>query len=270
MELSDPPSTSLARSSHLRPKDQSLSGSGRRSPCRALQRPAGRPDLRPLGRRVVAVGARHPGGAVPLRYATGAHCAQRQVDAGPVPGRLGPRRVLSFAAAHPREFLPHQYHLRGVLLLLDTRTESFVRAAGELHGTGSDSVSLDGYTVAKPTRYFTGASGSQLPIFNVQLPPGNVFGLDETTAPELVLSPSAEQGYYLFVRPLLLVLTPSGGPRRGAPLETPRTSRTISPWSRTTRANRRAGPWWHDVHHGPSRLLPAPRARLSARAPAGG
>jgi hypothetical protein len=36
----------------------------------------------------------------------------------------------------------------------------------------------------------------------VQLPPGNLFGVDETVVPELVLSPSAEQGYYLFVRPL--------------------------------------------------------------------
>ena|SRR5437660_21751 len=32
--------------------------------------------------------------------------------------------------------------------------------------------------------------------------PGNLPGFDETTVPELVLSPSAEQGYYLFVRPL--------------------------------------------------------------------
>jgi hypothetical protein len=31
----------------------------------------------------------------------------------------------------------------------------------------------------------------------VQLPPGNLFGFDETTVPVLVLSPSAEQGYYL-------------------------------------------------------------------------
>lgn len=64
------------------------------------------------------------------------------------------------------------------------------------------SVSIDDFKVPKPTRFFTGASGSQSPIFNVQLPPGNLFEVDETVVPELVLSPSAEQGYYLFVRPL--------------------------------------------------------------------
>ena len=64
------------------------------------------------------------------------------------------------------------------------------------------SVSIDDFEVPKPTRFFTGASGSQSPFFNVQLPPGNLLGVDETVLPELVLSPSAEQGYYLFVRPL--------------------------------------------------------------------
>jgi hypothetical protein len=36
----------------------------------------------------------------------------------------------------------------------------------------------------------------------VQLPLGNIFGADETAIPELLLSPSAEQGYYLFLHPL--------------------------------------------------------------------
>ena len=61
---------------------------------------------------------------------------------------------------------------------------------------------IDGFKVPNRLRFFTGASGSQSPIFNIQLPPGNLFGVDETVVPELVLSPSAEQGYYLFVRPL--------------------------------------------------------------------
>ena len=69
------------------------------------------------------------------------------------------------------------------------------------------SVEIDGFKVPKPIRFFTGASGSQSPFFNVQLPPGNLFGADATAVPELVLSPSAEQGYYLFVRPL------RGGPQ---------------------------------------------------------
>jgi hypothetical protein len=64
------------------------------------------------------------------------------------------------------------------------------------------SVWIDDFKVPKPTRFFTGASGSQSPFFNLQLPPGNVYGFDETVVPELVLSPTAEQGYYLFVQPL--------------------------------------------------------------------
>ena len=84
----------------------------------------------------------------------------------------------------------------------ETRTEEFVRQAGSCEGPAQISVWIDGFTVPKPLRFFTGASGSPSPLFNVQLPPGNLFGADETMVPELVLSPTAEQGYYLFVRPL--------------------------------------------------------------------
>jgi len=84
----------------------------------------------------------------------------------------------------------------------NTRTEAFVRAAGSCTEPAQISVKIDGFEVPKPTRFFTGPSGSQSPIFNVQMPPGNLFGVDETVVPELVLSPSAEQGYYLFVWPL--------------------------------------------------------------------
>jgi hypothetical protein len=84
----------------------------------------------------------------------------------------------------------------------ETRTEQFVREAGSCTEPAQISVRIDDFTVPRPTRFFTGASGNQSPFFNVRLPPGNLFGADETTVPELVLSPSAEQGYYLFVRPL--------------------------------------------------------------------
>lgn len=63
-------------------------------------------------------------------------------------------------------------------------------------------MSIDGFQVPQPTRFFTGPTGSLSPLFNVQLPPHNVFGVDESIVPELVLSPTGEQGYYLFVRPL--------------------------------------------------------------------
>lgn len=86
--------------------------------------------------------------------------------------------------------------------LPETRTEEFVRQAGSCTEPVELSVRIDGFTVPNPLRFFTGASGSQSPLFNVQLPPGNLPGFDETVVPELVLSPSAEQGYYLFVWPL--------------------------------------------------------------------
>lgn len=83
----------------------------------------------------------------------------------------------------------------------ETQTEAYVRAAARCTGPVKISVKIDGLPVPKPERYFTGASGSQSPIFVVQMPPGNVVG-DEATVPELVLIPTAEQGYYLFVWPL--------------------------------------------------------------------
>lgn len=63
-------------------------------------------------------------------------------------------------------------------------------------------VEIDGRKVAKPARYFTGPSGNQSPLFSGQLPPDNIWNVSTTDAPELGLSPMAEQGYYLFVRPL--------------------------------------------------------------------
>lgn len=84
----------------------------------------------------------------------------------------------------------------------DTTTEDFVREAAACTEPAEIEVLIDGRKVAQPTRFFTGPSGSQSPLFNLQLPPANVFGLDETVIPELVLSPTAEQGYYLFVRRL--------------------------------------------------------------------
>jgi hypothetical protein len=187
-----------------------------------------------------------PAAVNPLTDATGEHCAQRQVDAvWFLAGSVSPDPVVRACVipAGKSLFFPLINTIYGAFLNdpPNTRTESFVRTAGSCTEPVQISASLDGYTVAKPTRFFTGASGSQSPIFNVQLPPGNVLGLDEIAVPELVLSPSAEQGYYFFVRPCAPVLTPSGGSRRGAPSETSRTSRTISPWSGTIRANRRAG-----------------------------
>jgi hypothetical protein len=143
----------------------------------------------------------------PLTDPTGAHCAQRQVDevwflAGSVATDPVVRRCE--VPAGKALFFPLINTFYGAFLNdpPDTRTEPFVRAMGSCTEPAQITVWIDDVTVHKPTRFFTGASGSQSPIFNVQLPPGNVLGVDDTAVPELVLSPSAEQGYYLFVRPL--------------------------------------------------------------------
>jgi hypothetical protein len=148
-----------------------------------------------------------PGAVSPLTDTTGEHCGQRQLD-----------RVWFLAGAFSSDpivrscevpagkalFFPLINTIYGAFLSdpPDTRTEEFVRAAGSCTEPAEISVSIDGFRVPQPTRFFTGPSGSPSPLFNVQLPPGNLFGVDESIVPELVLSPSAEQGYYLFVRPL--------------------------------------------------------------------
>ena len=148
-----------------------------------------------------------PAAVNPLTDTTGEHCAQRQVDnvwflAGS-PSTDPVVRSCEIPAGKSL-FFPLLNNFYGAFLSdePETRTEEFVRDAASCTKPAQISVSIDDFKVRNPTRFFTGPSGSQSPIFNVQLPPDNLPGLDETLAPELVLSPSAEQGYYLFVRPL--------------------------------------------------------------------
>jgi hypothetical protein len=148
-----------------------------------------------------------PAAVNPLLDTTGEHCAQRQVDkVWFLAGSVGPDPIVRACTvpAGKSLFFPLINTVYGAFLndSPETRTEEFVRAAGSCTEPAQISVRIDGFKVLMPTRFFTGASGSQSPFFNVQLAPGNLFGYDETVVPELVLSPSAEQGYYLFVRPL--------------------------------------------------------------------
>jgi hypothetical protein len=94
----------------------------------------------------------------------------------------------------------------------EQRTEQFARAQAACTEAAVISVSIDGQEVSNPTSYFTGTSGSQSPAFNVQMPygtaqdgPGNLLeslGYKIKQVQEWFLSPSAEQGYYLFLNPL--------------------------------------------------------------------
>ena len=148
-----------------------------------------------------------PGAVNPLTDGTGEHCAQRQIDGvWFLAGSFSTEPVARTCEVPAGQslFFPLVNSIYGAFLNdpPETRTEEFVRAAASCAEAAQISVSIDGFHVPQPTRFFTGASGSLSPLFNVQLPPGNLFGADESIVPELVLSPSAEQGYYLFVRPL--------------------------------------------------------------------
>jgi hypothetical protein len=131
-----------------------------------------------------------PGAVSPLTDTTGAQCAQRQVDAvWFLAGSVSPDPVVRTCEvpAGRSLFFPLISTFFGASLNdpPDTRTEAFVRAAGSCTEPAQIAVRIDDVQVPQPTRFFTGASGSPSPIFNVQLPPGNVFGVDDTVVPEL-------------------------------------------------------------------------------------
>lgn len=84
----------------------------------------------------------------------------------------------------------------------ETRTEAFVRAAAACTLPASISVWIDDVEIRDAERFFTGPSGSPSPLFAVQLPVDNVLPVTADVAQDLMFSPSAEQGYYLFLRPL--------------------------------------------------------------------
>jgi hypothetical protein len=151
-----------------------------------------------------------PAATNPLLDLTGEHCAQRQVDdvwflAGERVGAGPVVRECTIPEAKAL-FFPLINNFYGAFLNdpPETRTEEFVRAAAACMFPVELFAEIDGFKIRRLDRFFTGESRSQSPFFNVQLPPGNIFGVDEEVVPELVLAPSAEQGYYLFVRPLSL------------------------------------------------------------------
>lgn len=77
------------------------------------------------------------------------------------------------------------------------RTESYLRAQVACDAPTLLEANIDGAPVSNPAQYF-----EKSPLFDVQLPKDNVLGLKESDAPQLLLSPSVDQGYYLFLNPL--------------------------------------------------------------------
>ena len=86
----------------------------------------------------------------------------------------------------------------------ETRTAEAVRAAADAACDTSSisnlSVTIDGRPVAKATRFFTSVDKS--PLFQAQLPTDNIFLADTSSIPDLVLSPAAHKGFYIYVKPL--------------------------------------------------------------------
>jgi hypothetical protein len=150
-----------------------------------------------------------PAATNPLLDVTGEQCAQRQVDdVWFLAGTVGADPVVRECTIPEGKalFFPLINNFFGASLLdpPEARTEEFVRAQAACAFPVELFAEIDGFKIRRLDRFFTGEPGSQSPVFNVQLPPGNIFGVDEDSVPELVLTPSAEQGFYLFVRPLSL------------------------------------------------------------------
>ena len=149
-----------------------------------------------------------PAATNPLTDTTGAHCGQRQVgDVWFLGGRIfSTDPVVRVCQIPSTTSLFFPLINTGFAAFLndppEQRTEAFVRAHSACTEPVEISVWIDGRDVRRPERFFTGASGSQSPFFTIQMPTGNVLGAGEADIPELVLTPTAEQGYYLFVRPL--------------------------------------------------------------------
>lgn len=148
----------------------------------------------------------------PLFDQTGEHCDRRQVDetwflagilffAGDEPGPVFRECTIP---ARQALFFPLVNSLFGAFLddPPEQRTEEFLRSSASCTVPVEATVEIDGFRIPNPERFSTGPDGSLSPLFNVQLPPGNVFGAGPGDIPELVLSPSAEEGVYLYVYPL--------------------------------------------------------------------
>ena len=118
-----------------------------------------------------------PAAENPLTDATGQNCGQRQVDrVWFLAGTSGSDPVVRACDVPADKALFFPLIENAYFAFLsdppEQRTEEFVRSQAECTQPVQISASIDGRKVAHPQRFFTGPSGSESPIFNVQLPPG--------------------------------------------------------------------------------------------------
>lgn len=147
--------------------------------------------------------AEAPASTNPVSDTSGQHCALGQ--AGQVwflAGSFSPAPVTRTCSV-PRGkalFFPLLNKFYGAFLNdpPEQQTEAFVRSQVACMADATLSlVTIDGVAVSNPAQY-----REQSALFDVFLPEDNIFGASEAQIPELTLSPSADQGIYLFVLPL--------------------------------------------------------------------
>ena len=153
----------------------------------------------------------------PMLDLTGENCQQRQTgDVWFLAGLFGSPQAVVRNCDIPYGkalFFPLINNSYGAFLNEppEWRTDEFMRQAASCpEPVTSLMLFIDGFAIPRLDMFYTGDGGSQSPITSVQLPPDSLFqvlfGLTddemETLVPELVLSPFAEEGYYIFLRPL--------------------------------------------------------------------
>jgi hypothetical protein len=134
---------------------------------------------------------------------TGVNCANNQKQPGVffLAGTLGGGTLTRTCTvpAGSSLFFPLANDFYGAFLTdpASTRTTGFVRKQTQCVVGAAVTAEIDGVPVGTPTQYL-----EQSTIFSLHLPEDNVFGVTSDEVPDLTLDPSADRGYYLYVKPL--------------------------------------------------------------------
>jgi hypothetical protein len=143
-----------------------------------------------------------PASINPLVDPTGENCAVNQADhVWFLAGALGGEPVTrECTIPSGRALLIPLINLAYFAFLSDPpeqRSEEFIRAqVACIADADFPLVEIDGIPVGEPERYLEKSI-----VFEVVLPEDNLFGATEEDIPELTLSPSVDEGFYLFLTP---------------------------------------------------------------------
>ena len=152
-------------------------------------------------------GLQTPAGANPLTDPSGENCTAGQHGkvwflAGNPFSILGPGPVTRDCSVPRHTALLFPIVNNGYFAFLsdppETRTREFCRQQVEgVKDQQSLTLKIDGKVVGNLRKQFERSA-----IFDVQLPAENILGLSEAEAPGLLLRPSCDAGYYVFLFPL--------------------------------------------------------------------